>query len=102
MYSLCVCVFMCLGLHVHVHIIYKCVCCVVCRFEKFLWFISSENFLVLGGRDQQQNELVVKRHLRDGKKTQLPEAELNQITHQLYTCTCSFHWYMYMYLDTWV
>ncbi|XP_060573398.1 LOW QUALITY PROTEIN: ribosome quality control complex subunit NEMF-like [Ruditapes philippinarum] len=35
-------------------------------FEKFLWFISSENFLVIGGRDQQQNELIVKRYLRQG------------------------------------
>ncbi|ELU02895.1 hypothetical protein CAPTEDRAFT_151175 [Capitella teleta] len=35
-------------------------------FEKFLWFISSENYLVIGGRDQQQNELLVKRHLRPG------------------------------------
>uniref|UniRef100_A0A1B6FD40 NFACT RNA-binding domain-containing protein n=1 Tax=Cuerna arida TaxID=1464854 RepID=A0A1B6FD40_9HEMI len=33
-------------------------------FEKFFWFISSENYLVIGGRDQQQNELIVKRHLR--------------------------------------
>lgn len=30
-------------------------------FEKFFWFISSENYLVIGGRDQQQNELIVKR-----------------------------------------
>lgn len=34
-------------------------------FEKFYWFISSENFLVIGGRDQQQNELIVKRYLRE-------------------------------------
>lgn len=33
-------------------------------FEKFYWFISSENFLVIGGRDQQQNELIVKRYMR--------------------------------------
>lgn len=33
-------------------------------FEKFNWFISSENILVIGGRDQQQNELIVKRYLR--------------------------------------
>lgn len=33
-------------------------------FEKFYWFISSENYLVIGGRDQQQNELMVKRYLR--------------------------------------
>ncbi|NWW40879.1 NEMF factor, partial [Panurus biarmicus] len=35
-------------------------------FEKFLWFISSENYLVIAGRDQQQNELIVKRYLRAG------------------------------------
>ncbi|XP_043462985.1 nuclear export mediator factor NEMF homolog [Leptopilina heterotoma] len=35
-------------------------------FEKFYWFISSENYLVIGGRDQQQNELIVKRYLRAG------------------------------------
>jgi predicted ribosome quality control (RQC) complex YloA/Tae2 family protein len=37
-------------------------------FEKFLWFITSENYLVIGGRDSQQNELIVKRHLRAGIK----------------------------------
>lgn len=36
------------------------------RFEKFLWFISSENYIVIGGRDQQQNELIVKRYLKPG------------------------------------
>jgi len=35
-------------------------------FEKFFWFITSENYLVIGGRDQQQNELIVKRYLRAG------------------------------------
>ncbi|KAI9098744.1 hypothetical protein DFS34DRAFT_649448 [Phlyctochytrium arcticum] len=35
-------------------------------FEKFLWFISSENYLVVGGRDAQQNELLVKRYLKKG------------------------------------
>lgn len=33
-------------------------------FEKFFWFISSENYLVIGGRDQQQNELIVKRYMK--------------------------------------
>lgn len=33
-------------------------------FEKFYWFISSENYLVIGGRDAQQNELIVKRYMR--------------------------------------
>lgn len=37
------------------------------RFEKFLWFISSENYIVIGGRDQQQNEIVVKKYLRPGE-----------------------------------
>eukprot|EP00794_Sanderia_malayensis_P020402 gene20402-22415_t len=35
-------------------------------FEKFLWFISSENYIVIAGRDQQQNELLVKRYLKAG------------------------------------
>lgn len=33
-------------------------------FEKFAWFMTSENHLVLSGRDAQQNELLVKRYLR--------------------------------------
>ncbi|XP_026332857.1 nuclear export mediator factor NEMF [Hyposmocoma kahamanoa] len=33
-------------------------------FEKFFWFISSDNYLVIAGRDQQQNELLVKRYMR--------------------------------------
>ncbi|BET00662.1 Fibronectin-Hypothetical protein protein A N-terminus (FbpA) [Nesidiocoris tenuis] len=37
-----------------------------CWFEKFLWFISSENYLVIGGRDVQQNELIVKRYMTQG------------------------------------
>ncbi len=35
-------------------------------FEKFNFFISSENYLVLGGRDAQQNEILYKRYLRKG------------------------------------
>jgi hypothetical protein len=35
-------------------------------FEKFHWFLSSENFVVVAGRDMQQNELLVKRYLRRG------------------------------------
>uniref|UniRef100_A0ABI7WHE8 Nuclear export mediator factor n=1 Tax=Felis catus TaxID=9685 RepID=A0ABI7WHE8_FELCA len=35
-------------------------------FEKFLWFVSSENYLIIGGRDQQQNEMIVKRYLTTG------------------------------------
>ncbi|NWW91760.1 NEMF factor, partial [Rhynochetos jubatus] len=36
------------------------------QFEKFLWFVSSENYLIIAGRDQQQNELIVKRYLKPG------------------------------------
>ena len=32
-------------------------------FEKFYWFLTSENYLVVAGRDAQQNELLVKRYL---------------------------------------
>ena len=35
-------------------------------FEKFLWFISSDGYLVLGGRDAQQNEMLYKRYFRKG------------------------------------
>ena len=35
-------------------------------FEKYLWFISSDNYLVVGGRDRQQNEQIVRRYLEKG------------------------------------
>jgi hypothetical protein len=35
-------------------------------FEKFAWFISSENLLVITGHDAQQIEMLVKRHLEPG------------------------------------
>ncbi len=35
-------------------------------FERFHWFVSSENYLCVSGRDAQQNELLVKRHLKRG------------------------------------
>lgn len=35
-------------------------------FEKFMYFISSEGYLVIGGRDAQQNEVLYKRYLRKG------------------------------------
>ncbi|CAO3636146.1 unnamed protein product [Cunninghamella echinulata] len=35
-------------------------------FEKFLWFISTEGYLVIAGRDMQQNEMLVKRYLLKG------------------------------------
>lgn len=35
-------------------------------FEKFIYFISSDGYLVLGGKDAQQNEIIYKRFLRKG------------------------------------
>lgn len=35
-------------------------------FERFLWFITSENFLVIGGKDAHQNELLVKKYMDKG------------------------------------
>ncbi|KAL6854024.1 hypothetical protein J3F83DRAFT_770835 [Trichoderma novae-zelandiae] len=35
-------------------------------FEKFLWFISSDGYLVLGGKDAQQSEILYRRYLRKG------------------------------------
>ncbi len=31
-------------------------------YEKFRWFVSSEGFLVIGGRDATSNEIIVKKH----------------------------------------
>ncbi|KAF9915988.1 hypothetical protein BX616_004907 [Lobosporangium transversale] len=33
-------------------------------FEKFMWFITSENYLVIAGRDAEQNEMIVKRYMK--------------------------------------
>ncbi|OOF92492.1 hypothetical protein ASPCADRAFT_517881 [Aspergillus carbonarius ITEM 5010] len=35
-------------------------------FEKFLFFISSEGYLVLGGRDAMQSEMLYRRYLKKG------------------------------------
>jgi predicted ribosome quality control (RQC) complex YloA/Tae2 family protein len=35
-------------------------------FEKFSYFISSDGYLVLGGKDAQQNELLYRRYLKKG------------------------------------
>ncbi|KAL7931078.1 hypothetical protein V8C35DRAFT_311210 [Trichoderma chlorosporum] len=35
-------------------------------FEKFIWFISSDGYLVLGGKDPQQSEILYRRYLRKG------------------------------------
>lgn len=33
-------------------------------FEKFYWFITTENYLVISGRDARQNELLVKKYMK--------------------------------------
>jgi len=35
-------------------------------YEKFHWFVSSENFLCIGGRDATSNEIVIKKHADEG------------------------------------
>ncbi|KAI1110694.1 fibronectin-binding protein A N-terminus-domain-containing protein [Nemania sp. NC0429] len=35
-------------------------------FEKFSWFLSTDGYLVLGGKDAQQNELLYRRYLKKG------------------------------------
>jgi len=35
-------------------------------FEKFNWFITSENYIILSGRDAQQNDILIKRYMRKG------------------------------------
>jgi predicted ribosome quality control (RQC) complex YloA/Tae2 family protein len=35
-------------------------------YEKFRWFISSEGFLVIGGRDATTNEVIIKKHTEKG------------------------------------
>ncbi|OJD20069.1 hypothetical protein ACJ73_08598, partial [Blastomyces percursus] len=35
-------------------------------FEKFIFFVSSDGYLVLGGRDVQQTEILYRRHLKRG------------------------------------
>jgi hypothetical protein len=42
-------------------------------YERFHWFISSENYLVISGHDAQQNEIIVKRYFR---KREAPRLEV--------------------------
>ncbi|EED86484.1 signal peptidase [Thalassiosira pseudonana CCMP1335] len=49
-------------------------------FEKFAWFITSDNYLVVAGQDAQQNEQLVKKYLRPG------DAYLHAEVHGAATC----------------
>ena len=35
-------------------------------FEKFSWFVTSENYRVIGGKDAHQNETLVKKYMDKG------------------------------------
>ncbi|KAH6643564.1 fibronectin-binding protein A N-terminus-domain-containing protein [Boeremia exigua] len=35
-------------------------------FEKYIYFISSDGYMVLGGKDAQQNEIIYRKYLRKG------------------------------------
>lgn len=35
-------------------------------FEKFSWFVTSENYLCIGGKDAHQNEVLVKKYMDKG------------------------------------
>ena len=37
-------------------------------FERYRWFISSEDAVVLGGKDAKSNDMLVKKHLDDGDR----------------------------------
>ncbi|KAL7538662.1 hypothetical protein ACHAWF_006173, partial [Thalassiosira exigua] len=49
-------------------------------FEKFAWFVTSDDYLVVAGKDAQQNEMLVKRYLRPG------DAYLHADVHGAATC----------------
>jgi predicted ribosome quality control (RQC) complex YloA/Tae2 family protein len=49
-------------------------------FEKFNWFVTSEGFIVVSGRDAQQNELLYKRYLAKG------DAYIHADVHGASTC----------------
>src|SRR3989338_2453213 len=77
-------------------------------YEKFRWFISSDGFLVIGGRDATSNEIVIKKHTEandlvfhtdlagspffviksDGKK--IPDSTIREAADA--TCTFSRAW----------
>ncbi len=35
-------------------------------YENFRWFISSDNFLIVGGKDAKSNEQLIRKHMKDG------------------------------------
>ena len=35
-------------------------------YEKYRWFVSSDGFLIVGGRDATTNEVIIKKHTQEG------------------------------------
>lgn len=70
-------------------------------FEKFLWFISTEGFLVIAGRDMQQNEMLVKRYLRKGKEERINSNDRVLMYEKIRWCLCSrwFAWCSFSYCE---
>lgn len=46
-------------------------------FEKFNWFITSENYLVIAGRDVQQNEQIFKKYLKKNDSASRPSPHVS-------------------------
>ena len=69
-------------------------------FEKFNWFISSENYLVISGRDAQQNDMLVKRYLKCVVLSNLVVhfilIEFTKYTNQSQSCIAGKGTYTYM------
>ena len=74
-------------------------------FEKFLWFISSDNYLIICGKDMQQNEMLFRRYLKAGSQFVLPiiscqkchQILISALKKQLdsnrrHLCSCRFTW----------
>ena len=48
-------------------------------FEKFAWFVTTDNYLAIAGRDSQQNELLVKRYLKAGECKVLSQVQITLV-----------------------
>ena len=73
-------------------------------YEKFRWFVSSEGFLVVGGRDATSNEVVVKKHAGSPffivKSENRPVGEKTKEEAADATCTFSRAWKLRLQTST--
>lgn len=61
-------------------------------FEKFIYFISSDGYLVLGGKDAQQNETLYKKYLRKGDVRLGVMASAWNLCSRISRFTCTLNW----------